>query len=124
MNDPVADALRSVLDGHIVLSRELANQNHYPAIDCLNSISRVMKNIVSREHWLKSRELLEILAQYKKAEDLIMIGAYVSGSNPKVDRAIEMNDKIQSFLRQPSDKKIEAQDTYKALMNIMTHRGQ
>jgi flagellum-specific ATP synthase len=123
LNDPVADALRSVLDGHIVLSRDLARQNHYPAIDCLNSVSRAMRHIVSKEHWEKSKELLEILAQYKKAEDLIMIGAYVSGSNPKVDHAIEMNDKIQSFLRQPIDKKVTLQDSYKALVNILNYRG-
>ncbi|MBW2148381.1 MAG: flagellar protein export ATPase FliI [Deltaproteobacteria bacterium] len=123
LNDPIADALRSVLDGHIVLSRELANQNHYPAIDCLNSISRVMRNVISKDHWEKSRELLEILAQYKKAEDMIMIGAYVSGSNPKVDRAIEMNDKIQSFLRQGIDEKVNFQDSLSALLDVMDHKG-
>jgi len=100
MNEPIADAVRSILDGHIVLSRDLAEQNHYPAIDVLGSISRVMTDIASLEHRECANRLKQILATYKKAEDLINIGAYVAGSNPKIDYAIQMIEKVNEYLRQ------------------------
>lgn len=100
MNEPIADAARSILDGHIVLSRDLANQNHYPAIDVLQSISRLMKDIISDEHKLYVGKVLDIMSMYKRYEDVITIGAYKAGTNPKLDYAIGMMDKIRSFLRQ------------------------
>jgi flagellum-specific ATP synthase len=99
-NEPVADALRSILDGHINLARDLAMQNHYPAIDILNSVSRVMDDIISPEHRDIANRLKETLATYRKAEDLINIGAYVKGSNSKIDYAIEMIEKINHYLKQ------------------------
>ena len=100
VNDPVADAARAILDGHIVLSRDLASQGHYPAIDILPSISRVMMDIVSPEHWKIAMRLKSIVATYKKAYDLISIGAYKQGSDTKVDHAIKVIEKINNFLRQ------------------------
>ena len=102
-NEPIADALRSILDGHINLTRDLATQNHYPAIDVLSSISRVMDDIISPSQRKHANKLKKTLAIYRKAEDLINIGAYVNGSNPKIDYAIEMIEKINSFLRQDVD---------------------
>lgn len=100
MNEPIADAVRSILDGHIVLTRELAMKNHYPAIDVLKSISRVMGEITTRKHQEEANTLKSILACYQQAEDLINIGAYKKGSNPKIDHAIGMIDKINEFLKQ------------------------
>lgn len=100
MNEPVADAVRSILDGHIVLTRNLAMQNHYPAIDVLKSISRVMDDIIPKEHRALAGRLKMVLDTYRNAEDLINIGAYVAGSNPKVDYSIEMIEKINGYLQQ------------------------
>jgi len=105
-NEPVADAARSILDGHITLSRDLAHKNHYPAIDALQSISRVMVDLVDREHKQKAGEVLNILATYKKAEDLINIGAYQKGSNPEIDRAINMIGRVNAFLRQGIEEQV------------------
>jgi flagellum-specific ATP synthase len=102
-NEPIADALRAILDGHINLTRDLATQNHYPAIDVLHSISRVMDDIIDSDHRQYANKLKETLAIYRKAEDLINIGAYVAGSNPKIDYAIEMVEKINRYLRQDID---------------------
>lgn len=103
MNEPIADAARGILDGHIVLSRELAHQGHYPAIDVLQSVSRVMPQITGPEHRNAANVLRDLLAAYRNAEDLINIGAYVEGSNPRIDRARQKIDAIHSFLRQMSD---------------------
>jgi flagellum-specific ATP synthase len=100
LNDPIADAIRSIADGHIVLSRDLANQNHYPAIDVLGSISRVMGDIVSPEQLKVRNQLVSLLAIYKKAEDLINIGAYAKGTNPQIDYAIGKIGDINQFLCQ------------------------
>jgi len=102
-NEPIADALRSILDGHINLSRDLANQAHYPAIDVLGSVSRVMEDIVDPQQKQFARKVKEILAVYRKAEDLINIGAYVAGSNSKIDYAIAMIEKINRYLTQDID---------------------
>jgi len=99
-NEPIADAARSILDGHIVLTRDLAMQNHYPAIDVLGSISRLMDDIVDPAQRQLARRLKETLATFRKAEDLINIGAYVAGSNPKIDTAIKMIDRINAYLKQ------------------------
>ena len=100
LNDPVADSARSILDGHIVLDRELANRGHYPAVDPLQSVSRVMPQVVDDEHLILSQKILQHLAIYKDAEDLINIGAYSKGSNPSIDQAILYNDQIVQFLKQ------------------------
>lgn len=100
MNEPIADAVRSILDGHIVLSRSIAAQNHYPAIDVLASVSRVMLEIVEREHYQASQKLRSILATYREAEDLINIGAYAHGSNTNIDQAIRVIDNVKKFLQQ------------------------
>jgi flagellum-specific ATP synthase len=99
-NEPIADAARSILDGHINLTRELAMQNHYPAIDVLASISRVMDDVVEPGQKQNAGRLKEALATYRKAEDLINIGAYVAGSSPRIDHAIKMIDRINGYLRQ------------------------
>jgi flagellum-specific ATP synthase len=100
MNEPVADAVRSILDGHIVLSRQLASANHYPAIDVLQSVSRVMPDVVSADHSAAASALRDVLATYREAEDLINIGAYVPGSNPRVDVAIAKIEGARRFLKQ------------------------
>jgi flagellar biosynthesis/type III secretory pathway ATPase len=100
MNEPVADAVRSILDGHIVLSRKLASGNHYPAVDVLASVSRVMPDVVSPSHFAAASTVRDLMATYREAEDLINIGAYVAGSNPRVDLAIARYDAIRKFLRQ------------------------
>ena len=114
-NEPIADAVRSILDGHINLSRDLAMQNHYPAIDVLGSISRVMVDVVADGHRKKADQFKEILATYRKAEDLINIGAYVSGSNSKIDYAIEMIDRINSYLRQDLNETVLFDDSISQL---------
>ena len=100
MNEPVADIVRSILDGHIVLSRDLAHRNHYPAIDILASVSRLMPDVTSPEHIAATGALRDILATYRSAEDLINIGAYVDGSNPKIDHAKSRIEAVNAFLKQ------------------------
>ncbi len=123
MTEPVADAVRAILDGHITLTRELANQNHYPAIDCLDSVSRVMMNVISPEHLNAARDLLEIYGEYKRSEDLILLGAYVSGSNPKVDRALGMIDGIRSFLKQGIEERIDFNTSVRELIELVGRNG-
>ncbi len=115
MNEPIADAVRSIVDGHIVLSRDLANHGHYPAIEVLGSISRCMTDIVDKDHQGKSSRFLETMAVYKRSEDLINIGAYATGSNPKIDQAIGMIDGLTGYLRQPVDEKATLADSAAAL---------
>jgi flagellum-specific ATP synthase len=100
LNEPVADAVRSILDGHIVLSRKLAAGNQYPAVDVLASVSRVMPDVVSERHFKAASNVRDLMATYREAEDLINIGAYVAGSNPRVDLAIARHEAIRTFLRQ------------------------
>ena len=99
-NEPVADAVRSILDGHIVLTRELADQGHYPSIDVLKSVSRLSGDITSKETRMHAQRLIRMLATFNRVEDMINIGAYVPGSNPEIDLALEMNQPIRSFLQQ------------------------
>ena len=120
MNEPIADAARSILDGHIVLTRELADQNHYPAVDVLKSISRVMVDIATLQHKHNAGRLKELLATYRKAEDLINIGAYVTGSNPKIDRAISKIDQINSYLRQDIRENVNFETSLQQLDQIMS----
>ncbi|MCB0743051.1 MAG: flagellar protein export ATPase FliI [Ignavibacteriales bacterium] len=100
MSDPIADSVRSILDGHFVLTRKLANKGQFPAIDPLQSISRVMPDIVPEEHRSRSQEFNEILSAYNEAEDLINIGAYVKGSNPQIDHALNKISSLRSYLKQ------------------------
>lgn len=106
-NEPITDTARSILDGHIMLSRKLAHKNHYPAIDVLQSISRVMNQIITDEHKEASGKLKNVLATYQEAEDLINIGAYKNGSNPDIDYAISKIQKVNEFLMQPVGEKME-----------------
>ena len=119
MNEPIADAVRSILDGHIVLTRDLANQNHYPAIDILRSISRVMEDITDLDHKHHAGQIKEVLATYRKAEDLINIGAYAAGSNPKIDYAIQMIDPINRYLRQDIHEAATIEESTDALKSMM-----
>jgi FliI/YscN family ATPase len=105
MNEPVADEVRSILDGHIILSRELAARNHYPAINILESASRVMSAVTEKGHRLSAGTLRDMLATYKKNEDLILLGAYKSGADKRVDSAIAKIDEINGFLKQATDDK-------------------
>ncbi len=118
LTDPVTDAARSILDGHIVLSRDLANRNHYPAIDVLKSISRIMKDIVDEKHINIAGRLLDIMATYSKYEDLISIGAYKEGTNPQVDQAIKMIDRINGFLKQDINTKSSFNDSIKEMFEL------
>jgi flagellum-specific ATP synthase len=117
-DEPVADAARSILDGHIALSRELAAKNHYPAVDVLNSISRVMVDVVDAEHKRRANDVLNIVATYKKAEDLINIGAYVAGSNPEIDHAIAMIGKVNDFLKQEMGERVAFGDSRRELFAL------
>jgi len=117
-NEPITDTARGVLDGHIVLSRKLANKNQYPAIDVLQSVSRVMSTITSREHMMLAGKLKMIMATYNDAEDLINIGAYKSGSNKNIDYAIQKIDEINEFLNQEVEDKYTFEETVELLTNI------
>jgi flagellum-specific ATP synthase len=123
-NEPVADAVRSILDGHIVLSRDLAMQNHYPAVDVLASISRVMVDVIDDGHKERSDQLKEVLAAYRKAEDLINIGAYVAGSNPKIDYAIKILDRVNAYLRQGVDETVFFEDSISQLNALFASSSQ
>ncbi|MPM03688.1 putative ATP synthase YscN [bioreactor metagenome] len=115
MNEPISDTVRGILDGHIVLSRALATSNHYPAIDVLESISRVMKDVVTPEQYEKAGFIKNAMAVYKKAKDLIDIGAYKSGSSAEIDEAIRLNESINRYLRQGVDE-VMTYDEVKALL--------
>ena len=117
-NEPIADALRSILDGHIVLKRELAMQNHYPAIDILSSISRVMDDIISFSQKENANKLKAVMATYRKSEDLINIGAYVAGSNTKIDYAIEINDRANGYLMQGIEDCVTYDESIKQLEEL------
>lgn len=122
MNEPVADTVRGILDGHVVLSRALAHQNHYPAIDVLGSISRVMPAVTGEAHRAAAGELRSLLAAYQEAQDLINIGAYVAGSNPRIDRARQHIDAIRAFLCQRADEPADFTTTVMQLKNMFTDR--
>lgn len=117
-NEPIADTARGILDGHIVLSRAMAQRNHYPAIDVLASISRVMSAVASKEHKQLAGQMKNVLATYRDAEDLINIGAYRAGSNKNIDFAIEKIDAINEFLRQGTDEKFLFDDILDQMRQI------
>jgi flagellum-specific ATP synthase len=118
MTEPIADAVRSLLDGHIVLSRELAWRNHYPCIDVLASISRLMPDLVPQTSLQKAGKIRELLSTYRKAEDMLNIGAYAKGSNPKIDLALKKIDAINAFLIQRSDERVGLDTALAALAEI------
>ena len=118
MNEPIADAVRSILDGHIVLSRTIAAQNHFPAIDIMPSVSRVMNEVVSPEHLKAAQQMRQLMAVYRDAEDLIHIGAYVKGSSAKIDESIQKIDAINGFLCQGIFEVDSYEETERKLMGI------
>ena len=115
----VADACRAILDGHIVLSRDLANQGHYPAIDVMASVSRVMRDVSEPDHIALREKAVNIMASYKKAEDMITIGAYVDGSDPQIDLAKKLMPRINQFLRQNMDIKKDHKASVKGLKKAL-----
>lgn len=118
MDEPIADAVRGISDGHIVLSRQLAARNHYPAIDVLASISRVMPKVARKEHKIVASHLRDLLAAYKEAEDLISVGAYARGSNPKVDKAIVIYDDLTNLLRQQVEEAYSIDELFDRMLEI------
>lgn len=118
MNEPIADATRGILDGHIVFSRKIASKNHYPAIDVNSSVSRLMSQIADSDVKAKAGEIRDLMATYKESEDLINIGAYQLGTNPKVDKAIESIDDINRFLKQNVDEYSSYSETVEKMMSI------
>ncbi len=114
-NEPITDTARSILDGHIMLNRKLVHKNHYPAIDVLQSISRCMSQIATREHKRLAGKLKNVLATYNEAEDLINIGAYKSGSNPEIDYAITMIHQVNAYLQQEVDEKVTFEESIEGL---------
>lgn len=119
MNDPIADAVRSILDGHIVLTRELATQNHYPAIDVLESVSRLVRDLHSPDQQQMAARAREVLAVYRRNQDLINIGAYPAGSNPAIDHAIQLHEPLRSFLRQAVDAGFTTEESWGLLQQVM-----
>jgi flagellum-specific ATP synthase len=117
-DEPIADAVRSISDGHILLSRELAAKNIYPAIDVLGSISRVMNKVVPREHMIISGYLKDLMASYKESEDLINVGAYARGTNPKVDKALTVYEELISTLKQEIEEAGSIEDIYDTMVEI------
>ena len=117
-NEPITDTARSILDGHIMLDRKLGHKNHYPAIDVLQSISRVMSAIATKEHKQLASRLKTVMATYNEAEDLINIGAYKSGSNPDIDYAVRKIKEVNSFLCQGTDEKFDFDEELELLKNV------
>ena len=117
-NEPITDTARSILDGHIMLTRKLAHKNHYPAIDVLQSISRCMSQVAARDHKQAAGKLKNVLATYNEAEDLINIGAYKHGSNPDIDYAISMHKQVNEYLLQDVEEKIDFEESIKRLKNM------
>ncbi|HMK29062.1 MAG TPA: EscN/YscN/HrcN family type III secretion system ATPase, partial [Terriglobales bacterium] len=118
MNEPVADEVRSILDGHIILSRELAARNHYPAINILESASRVMGAVTDKGHRQSAGTLRDMLATYRKNEDLILLGAYKRGADQRVDMAIAKIEEINGFLKQATDDKSNFQGSVEQLKKM------
>jgi flagellum-specific ATP synthase len=120
MNDPIADAVRSILDGHLVLTRELATQNHYPAIDVLESVSRLVRDLTAPEQQELAGHAREMMAIYRRNQDLINIGAYPAGSSAAIDRAIHYHEPLQQFLRQGVSEGFPARQSWDLLAKTMT----
>ncbi|EKO40089.1 MAG: ATPase FliI/YscN family [Solidesulfovibrio magneticus str. Maddingley MBC34] len=118
-NEPIADSVRSILDGHIVLTRDLADQGHFPAIDVLRSISRLRSDVTPKEALTASRELIRLLATYRRVEDMVNIGAYARGANPEIDRAIDMIGPINTFLRQDVAERQTLEECFQAVIALI-----
>ncbi|HEU4683475.1 MAG TPA: FliI/YscN family ATPase [Nitrospira sp.] len=118
LSDPIAESVRSILDGHIVLSRELAERNHFPAVDILQSASRVMRDIVPASQYDAARHAVELTAVYRRSEDLITLGAYKPGGNKSLDRAVAAHEPLSRFLRQPPDIRADWSSSVEALMKL------
>lgn len=123
MNEPVADTVRGLLDGHIVLSRELAHQNHFPAVDVLASVSRLMTQISEKGHRDAAGKIRDLMALYKRSEDLINIGAYVQGANPKLDQAVILKNEIDALLRQDIEANAAFSETVEKMLKIAAKAG-
>jgi flagellum-specific ATP synthase len=119
LNDPIADAARSILDGHIVLSRELATANHYPAIDVLESVSRLNTDLLTPEQRALAARARDLMALYRRNQDLIQIGAYTMGTNPSLDAAIRAREPIQQFLRQQVEQGVPRLEAWAALQKVL-----
>ena len=117
-SEPVADSVRAILDGHIVLSRELGDRNHYPAIDILPSVSRTMPDVTRVEHRVKAGQVRDWMSAIKETEDLVSVGAYLAGSNPRVDEALAKRDRIEAFLKQPADLRVGLAESIAELQTI------
>lgn len=118
-NEPIADSVRSILDGHIVLTRDLADQGHFPAIDVLRSISRLRSDVTPKDALAASRELIRLLATYRRVEDMVNIGAYARGANPEIDRAIDMIGPINTFLRQDVAERQTLEECFQAVIALI-----
>jgi flagellum-specific ATP synthase len=119
LDDPIADSVRAILDGHIVLSRRIAQKNRFPAIDILQSTSRVMRAVIEKEHGHWASQIKDYIATYAQAEDLINIGAYVKGTNTRIDQAVAVNERIEAFLRQGIDEKAGMNETLALMHSIV-----
>ena len=119
MNEPIGDAVRSILDGHVVLHRKLAQAGHFPSIEVLDSVSRVAPQITTEAQRAVATEVRRLLAAHREAKDLIEIGAYVSGTNPLVDRAVYLNDAITAFLRQGMEEEAPLDLSWARLAHIL-----
>jgi type III secretion protein N (ATPase) len=119
MTEPIADETRSILDGHIILSRKLASANHYPAIDILSSVSRVMNMVVSDDHKAIAGRFRELMAKYYEVELLVKIGEYKRGADPLADQAIDRIEKLRTFLRQRTDERISFEDTLSQMKAVV-----
>ncbi|MBQ7605697.1 MAG: flagellum-specific ATP synthase FliI, partial [Firmicutes bacterium] len=119
VNEPISDTVRGIIDGHIVLSRKIASRNHYPAIDILGSVSRLMNDIVTPEQKAAANRLRNYMATYEENYDLVSIGAYKSGSNPELDEALGRIKNINAFLCQATDEKVAYDDTVQLMKNAV-----
>ena len=119
ISDPIVDIVRGIVDGHIFLSRKVAEMNHYPAIDVLGSISRLMSSIVTPEHKAAAGKMRQLLALYRENKDLIDVGMYQPGSNPRLDVAIQMNKPINDFLQQRTSDIVSMDTTIQTLVDMM-----
>ncbi len=120
-NEPISDAVRSILDGHVVLTRELADQGHYPSIDVLKSISRLRTDIVTPEVLENGRKLIRYLSTYRRVEDMVNIGAYVRGNSPEIDTALDLIGPIRDYLQQPVEEKQTLQESWAKLKEVVAH---
>ncbi len=121
-NEPIADTVRGILDGHIILSRDIAARNHFPAINILGSVSRLFTELADKDHQQAAGDIRNLMATYQKSEDLITIGAYNKGTDPRLDRAIDLQDPINNFLKQGTYEVSKIEDTLRALKQISAMR--